>query len=173
MDLTMIAVIVIAIIVISVIVYYYFYSTSSVAYTLTYEDEELSEGKTAPLFSSDGVDRIAFTKDSSNGNTPGVYMYNTSSAEKILISNKSIKGIAYDGSNFMMLDTDGTLHRINPDNTVEEMTNAGTGYTALYDTIDGFYLAVGSDYTVTGESKTTTKNTGNYGLISLVLKRSA
>jgi hypothetical protein len=174
LSMTVIVITIIAIIVIGVIVYYYFSSTSvSATYTLTYEGNVLSKGSSAPVFSSDGEDRIVFTRDSSPGNTAGIYMYNTTEKTSTLISTKKAKGLAYDGSDFMMIDEDGTLYRINQDNTIVEPDNANTGYTALYDTVDGYYLASGSDYSVTGESGSTTKNTGNYGLITLVLKRSA
>ena len=47
------------------------------------------------------------------------------------------------------------------------MTAIDTGYTALYDTTDGYYMTVDGDTGVTGKSGSTTPAAGKYNNLTI------
>jgi hypothetical protein len=148
----------VAIIVIILILYTSMSGSATTTNSLIYENTVLYTGKQNPIFTSDGIDLIVYLKDN------GTYQYNTATGQSRKISDKVPKGLAYDGTYFMMLDQMGTLYQID---TQGNVIPTESGYTKLYDTIDGYYLATAGFSTVTGQSGSTTRNLGNYGLIDL------
>lgn len=161
----MIALLIAIILVIVTIYIYHTYSTvttsSIVTNTLMYNNIAIYKGTNKPIFTSDGIEHIIYS------GLDGTYMYKIEDQKLIKVSNIIPIGLAYDGTYFMMLDSDQTLYQIGQDGTV---TSIETGYTELYDTIDGYYIGTINSFSVTGDSASTAKNTGNYGLILLKVK---
>lgn len=135
------------------------FSTASL-YTLTYEDKVLYKGNVRPVFSSDSTERVLFRKDD------GLYEVSIDNGEPRKLSDIVPTGLAYDGTDFMMLNSDQTLFAVGQDGTVTEI---GSGYNELYDTVDGYFLAGSGGGAVTGESGSKKRNNGNYGIIKLTL----
>jgi hypothetical protein len=159
MDTITILILAVVIITIVVLVVYAYTRTTTtsalVAHSLTFEGKVLYQGANPAIYTSDG---ILFAK------ADGTYLYNTDTQKTTKLSSKVPVGLAYDGTYFMMLDKDQSLYHIE----TNSVTPMETGYSKLYDTVDGYFIGSPAGYTVTGESGSTTANTGNYGLIVLI-----
>jgi hypothetical protein len=156
-NITLLIIALVAIVVITFIIYG-LTSASAALNTLSYDMTTLYKGTKKPVFSSDGIERVVYLKDN------GTWEYDTATGDTKILSDKIPKGLAYDGTYFMMLDQFGTLYQIDE---LGNVISTESGYTKLYDTIDGYLLATPESTSVTGSSGSTTKNTGNYGLVVL------
>jgi hypothetical protein len=114
-----------------------------------------------PLVSSDGVDNALIYTSS------GLFAFDiTTKITRLLNTSKAI-GLAYDGQNFLELQDDGILYSVSlVDGSLHEI---GTGYTNLYDTIDGYLVTVDGVTSVIGNSGTTAPANGNYTYVHFTI----
>ena len=166
--MNMLAIIISIIVVIVILALVYFHTSSStVAHTIIWEGSDSSdpnipifEGSYLPPVSSDAVDNVLV------GREDGIFLSTTAHKQAVKINSAVATGLAFDGQDFMMMQADGTAWHIDLDGTKTQL-NPGTGYTALYDTEDGYFITVNGVSSVTGDSGSTTKANGDYGLIQL------
>lgn len=115
----------------------------------------LNQSKDLMIVSSDGVDAIVYAGDS------GVIQYNISTGDSTTLnstSRKNVKGLAYAGNGFIMLNKAGAFIRLS-DGLLLSM-----GGEALYDTVGGYYQKVDGVEASTGGWDYVN---GNYGLVKL------
>lgn len=157
----------IVVLIIIIVLVYWHTSSSSPAHTVIWEGSDTSdpnvtiyEGSVIPPVASDGVDNVLI------GASNGVFLSTSTHKKGVKINSSIATGLAFDGEDFMMMQADGTAWHIDLDGTKTQL-NPGTGYTDLYDTEDGYFITVNGVSAVTGESGSTIKADGDYGLIQL------
>ena len=166
MNILTIIIAAIIVLVIFALIYFHTSSTTS-AHSIIWVGSDSSDpnvdifdGTAIPPVTSDSVDNVLVAR------SDGIFLSTGEHKQPVKISSDVATGLAFDGQNFMMILADGTAWNIDIDGTKEQL-NPGTGYTVLYDTTDGYFQTVNGVSSVTGETGTTTKNTGDYGLIQL------
>ena len=150
-----------AIIGLVLIFFFIYHSTSSTPlHTITYDGNVIYKGNTIPPISSDGSTYVLI------GTSIGLIAYNIDTNTSTKVNQSIALGLAYDDAaqQFMELEADGTLSTVMIDGAKLEI---GTGYTVLYDTMDGYLITVGGVTSVTGASGTTAAANGAYGVIQL------
>lgn len=138
-----------------IVVFYVFFTPTVVAHSLFLGETSLYKSSDPIVASSDGVDTVIYATDK------GVVSYNTNTGDEKIINttpSKDVKGLAYVGNGFLMLNRAGAFIRLK-DGTLLQM-----GGEALYDTIGGYYQRVdGVEASTNGWEPAN----GNYGLIKL------
>jgi hypothetical protein len=158
---------VIVLIVIMVLICFHTSSSSAALHTIIWESfgsdssgTTIYSGNTIPPVTSDGVDNVLI------GAPNGIFLSTVAQKMPLRINSSIATGLAYDGIGFMMIEADGTFSSIDLDGIKTEISS---GYTQLYDTVDGYLTEVGGQMSVTGKSGSTTAASGDYGLIQLKL----
>lgn len=162
MNMKLVIGIIIAIIVL--VVLYFVFSDLSVSalHTVKVDDMLLYSGAPKSIVSSDRVDRVLFT------NSNGVNEYNTTTKVKRLLNSVKASGLAYDGTDFMVLQTNGNLSRLNTDGSLSVLS---LGYQALYDTSDGgYFMQADNVKSATGPTGTFMPAKGDYDLIKIDIR---
>ena len=167
MNMLAIIITIIVVIVVLALIYWHTSSSSTILHTVVWESSNNGSGTTIysgnviPQVTSDGVDNVLI------GTPNGIFLSTTTQKAPVKINSSVATSLAYDGTGFMMIEADGTFSSIDLDGTKTEICS---GYTKLYDTIDGYFTTVGGISSFTGQSGTTTAANGDYGLIQLTIK---
>lgn len=156
----------IIIVVIIVVIIYFTYESSGVSYTTSLNGSVLYQGSTKPYVSSNDMNRVAVTR----GDKVDLFDENGNKLGTITITGATITGIAFNKSEnkFMVLDSQGNLYEI--DEASSTASHVGTGYSALYDTVSGYYVKKDAVELVMGDTNDKSPINGDYGLFEIRTK---
>lgn len=156
------AIIVISIIVVIFVIYAFGSNTGILSHSISFGGKKLFSSDNPIIASSDTINTILYA-------TPkGVVLYNTDAGTSSVINATIAVGLAYDADNdnFIVLNADTTLSKLERDGTLTFLQKGGL---ILYDLVDGYYLKTNSDIIYSTTSGDLTPANGNYGLIQLIV----
>jgi hypothetical protein len=158
---TIFKILVVIIVVILLITLYIFFTShsSTTLYNVTHDGKIISSSDTMPLLSSDGVNTALI------GTSSGLLLYDFKTRTSRILNSSRPTGLAFDGQNYLELQSDGTLHTVSLDDG--SLQDIGTGYTRLYDTVDGYLITVDNVTSVTGGSGSKAPANGDYTFVKL------
>jgi len=162
--LLIIGIVIVLIVIIGII--YFVHQSSGTTYVTSLGAQVLYQGTFKPYLSSDDLNRIIVA----HGNKIDVFNDAGVLSGTISITGVEITGVAYRASDdvFMAIDSGGILYTI--DEASFTATAIDNGYSALYDTVSGYYAKRGTVEIVVGNTNDKVAINGDYGLFAIITK---